>query len=833
MSPKEPSSIPKFTRADIEDPSLIRINSFLRSIFSKVSALYGAAGPVDIKAPIEVPAVRINQSGQPANNEAITFGTAVKFFGYGAISKASRTRQYLGFPVSRFGGTGAGTASGTVHYVSAAEIAGSRYVDEAGLAHCQIAVSITAAAGGTVGIWVSKDAGVNWSYVGVYEVTTGVSVVNIDALPPVEDSPPQWMVAVASGNYGETTELPDGAVKSALFTVAEVGNCPATDITGAIFLPEPSTGLQMTYRLNESGVYAWDFYELNWQQPAAFIDPTYWYSYVTWQKGRLLGGVWFPAPDAEGGDENAAIYHGQYLVDSNTIQGGLSVPGTLVRFRGNYPAPWTFPPAKNPDGSVNYYRSFRFWVYAVSALAADAEGKGAEATLQTCWPGGADHYDLTPASQPPALDLTPYVAVPLAILAQKITIANEGVTNQYLADQAVQAENMAIAAVTAANQALAANAVVDANVASVNVSKLIAGTVIFTGTVVMSRGTDNPVIVLDNTGMFLYGVSQAGGAGLTSKPYVVIQSTGIGILSGLDPAVTVKSTGITLWSKNADATKPYVSATSAGITIRSGDFTTTISASQITNVYSSGVSMTLNTAGLKVLNGTYSVIVGSTYIQLWSVDGNSAYPCVGLTSTALSFTAGNYVTEINASEIRMYHTSGSQLRLQSSAIYLTSATAGAVTRIDAAGMYIYRNDGWYGMISSSLDSYQTLITMNRSLIGGPSVKIGCVEPTIDNRAFIQLLSDQSTWPRFSFYAAALPTLAGMYVQWNEQHVGGAFHVIALNATSAGAACLVDGAQVLGAQQTGLAAPTGWADATAEAWALSLHTKLAAHGLIVP
>ena len=103
--------------------------------------------------------------------------------------------------------------------------------------------------------------------------------------------------------------------------------------------------------------------------------------------------------------------------------------------------------------------------------------------------------------------LTADPAAPPTFLAGQITVAARGIDNTYLATASADARVLAANSVTAANNALAANSVVDSNVASVGVSKLISGTVIFTGDAVFSRGTGNPVVDLSSTGLFLYGVA--------------------------------------------------------------------------------------------------------------------------------------------------------------------------------------------------------------------------------------------------------------------------------------------------------------------------------------
>jgi hypothetical protein len=117
--PNEPSSFPRFTKKDLEDPDLIRLNSGLSMLFQKLTELYGSAGQVALTAPVSAPAFIVKQTGQPKADELVTFGTAVKYFSPQAIREALIARSFLGVPVQGFpaatyaagGSTGSSTTS--------------------------------------------------------------------------------------------------------------------------------------------------------------------------------------------------------------------------------------------------------------------------------------------------------------------------------------------------------------------------------------------------------------------------------------------------------------------------------------------------------------------------------------------------------------------------------------------------------------------------------------------------------------------------------------------------------------------------------------------------
>lgn len=317
---------------------------------------------------------------------------------------------------------------------------------------------------------------------------------------------------------------------------------------------------------------------------------------------------------------------------------------------------WGIPPAKQVDlVTDNVYRDCRFLLYNVSRLGSDAAGSGGAGTytLQTsCWPGGASYYILTPV--PKTGDLNLALANPASIggplqggAGMPLDVSPKGITGGYIDDQAIQQQHMAANSITAANAALAANAVVDANVYEVGVTKLIHGTRIFTGDVILSRGSGKPVIALNNAGINLFGVADGPGtAGLTSKPYVAIESAAISLFSGGNPSVIVTSSAITFYSVSGSTAAPYATLGSGGIVISDGlapnpnyiaiDNTgLTIKDKNLANITVKAGVMTLTTPrtipadgfAIAVLDGSglkFSTGVGFTYMELKMDSGGIA-----------------------------------------------------------------------------------------------------------------------------------------------------------------------------------------------------------------
>lgn len=177
------------------------------------------------------------------------------------------------------------------------------------------------------------------------------------------------------------------------------------------------------------------------------------------------------------------------------------------------------------------------------------------------------------------------------------------------------------------NQGLEIASVTDSKIVSMGFNKVTYGTSVFAGDVVLSRGVSLPVMVLSNTGLYLFGQADAstGATGLTSKPYVAIQSSGIGVYSGGLPSVTVFATGITLWSSSGNTSLPYVGISSTGLLLANGNYSVAVTAFSV-----------------KLMNSAYnnSVVLTGAGVWLYSVDGNPAFPYVNITSGGVTIVGG-------------------------------------------------------------------------------------------------------------------------------------------------------------------------------------------------
>jgi hypothetical protein len=231
------------------------------------------------------------------------------------------------------------------------------------------------------------------------------------------------------------------------------------------------------------------------------------------------------------------------------------------------------------------------------------------------------------------------IASPFDIVAQQLALQLASITNAYLGIAAVQAGNMAASSVTAANAAIAANTIVDGQVISVGVPKLLSGTNIFTGDVILSRGTGNPVIDLSNTGMFLYG-SATGSSGLTSNPYVSITGSAIGVqASATGHAITITGSAITLWTVNGSASSPYLTLSATDLQISYGAYSLFVSAGEI-QLSNGSATLTLLAGTITLSSGSYSTQITASQILM---SNGSQFLSLTSSSVLLEYNSGNSI----------------------------------------------------------------------------------------------------------------------------------------------------------------------------------------------
>jgi hypothetical protein len=551
-----------------------------------------------------------------------------------------------------------------------------------------------------------------------------------DIWVPANVSMGSWQVWCGAGRIDKG--INPGAYVHYSFTVVPVQACSPTGTTGAQFVTNPATGDQIVYSKYDPGIWYWEYYELQWQPPTLAQEPNYWFTLITVQKGAIISGTWTPAPDAEGRNDDPT---GQYV--GRVHDEVVLAPGTdptavaIMKKFGSNPATWVIPPAQNPDLTTNVYRDFRFLLYNVSRLGTDASGSGGAGTytLQTiAWPGNTDHYILTPVPQAAVLDIR--AANPNTITlpltggnGQPLTVSANGITSGYIGPAAVTAANMAANSVTAANAALAANSVVNVNVHDVSVQKFTAGTCIFTGDVILSRGVGLPVIVLQNTGLTLFGQADAstGATGLTSKPYVQVQASGVktstgGTTGSPGQSVLIDAGTSTIWlySRDGDTTFPYASVASNGLTLVNGPNSVAINTNAMSMTDTQFHNQLLmNSAGLTVSNTASNnrLVITSTAVQL-QLAGYSAVTIDSTNGIILS-NGGASSVQITASTVAItngtfhYVTGGVTLDINPSISTLIGTANGMCISSAVSGTtyQIIMTSSGFTMVTSAGDEY--------------------------------------------------------------------------------------------------------------------------------
>ena len=530
-----------------------------------------------------------------------------------------------------------GEVGAAVTALAAVEI-GPRYADRSLGQHTVIRLTPTLddpALGNDVTFWVQFGDG-KWVRQGVWrindtitDVTLGEQTLGTEGLSgagniwvPTSAHRRTWVAAARETNV-ETDDPPSGA-PTATFDVPPVGSCPPDDITDIHFVVNPDTGDEMVYVMKDT--WKWFYFELDMTQPTYEKDNNYWFAFITVETGYTDGGgVWHSAPDQGVTDDHAAsLYLGRKHNDTGELQGGHPVYGSTVQFKGGDPSDyWDEPPLETlEDPPQPYpYWTVRFRVYAVSRLGTDSDGGPGTMTLQTGWPGGADHYDLTPdiAKMPAPLNLknvnpvTSFdpdsfftggagnplgaaIADPLRVFDNALTLIPESIDKDWLANGAVIASKTALDAISNATGMLKANSVV-CGLVNLPVSQLIAGSAIFTGDVYLSKGDTQPAIAMNNLGIWLFGAANAfvgtppvnvpdtpgvpghcspqtnNVSGLTSQPWTNITNSKILLYGGdsggtTGPSTLIQGSGITLFAKNGDITaSPYFALQPTGMSL--------------------------------------------------------------------------------------------------------------------------------------------------------------------------------------------------------------------------------------------------------------------------
>jgi hypothetical protein len=314
--------------------------------------------------------VAYNASGQP--NAAVTFETFtvyVQKLTALAVTEGTRSADVNGSTYTQF------TLTPTV-YESGIYPTGSGQPGNGALA---------------VTVWLSKDGGNTFTWMGVETLPTATSTIQIGNTASVTEVDPtgigvatvsggaQWQFAAATGWYNSpaansfsnagtgpiaAAALPSAAVLSSLFTVNPVGSPAATDITGISLLTFGS-GQPYEWWVDGSGLTVyWTFAGITGTLAGLGVDPNAAFLNISMQQ------------------TNAAGTDGTETLLASAQLSSLGAPGGTFNWTPPATAKWQYPPSTYPD------LNFRIKVYVASRLnnGTWSAGGNSSNTLQTGWP---------------------------------------------------------------------------------------------------------------------------------------------------------------------------------------------------------------------------------------------------------------------------------------------------------------------------------------------------------------------------------------------------------------------------------------------------------------
>ena len=298
--------------------------------------------------------------------------------------------------------------------------------------------------------YLSCDGGSTWFWMNPYTMPTASSAYMLSPIYAPTAGTWTCKVAVAvgwgpgPGAYAvplptQTTpvgpiaaaNLPAGAAISAAFTVGQVGNCPATDITSIQFVNFGGGGA-FQWWLTNGGVQVWTWNYIQASLPSMGTDPLFWQALWTMQWGSYVGGVWTPDPTT--GTETP---FGEAQVGGATPTGAPVVVPMTLKIPGSLGAAWGYP------APTAVSRVCKFRMYAGST--AQVGAGGSFGTLQSGWSAQSGNtssgssWDITLPVNAPSLDMGQVnpatVASSIDAAAKNITLT--GITGTYSVGDAV------------------------------------------------------------------------------------------------------------------------------------------------------------------------------------------------------------------------------------------------------------------------------------------------------------------------------------------------------------------------------------------------------------
>lgn len=301
-------------------------------------------------------------------------------------------------------------AISSVSMVEFGSPAGSLRSNINGVCSTRLVITIYLSGDGPVMVPIryNRGNGLGWYDLGWHQIDATGSTFTTDWIPVPSDGAMNWTPAaeVILGSAGTSTlsgvteaSLPGSWVQGTAVSISSVGSPETSIVSGA-------SVHATTYNQDKT---AWGFDYITCSVNMA--NPKLYSVRLMVQKGHVVSGVFYPASDAEGVKRSSAGIRCRGDLSDNP-QGTITVSGTTGTITIYGDPGWGNPLGITGSGAANVDRVFRLTIEAGSVEGTQEVGgtPGGTFVTQNCWPGGADHFDITPDIPGAHLDLTKSIA---------------------------------------------------------------------------------------------------------------------------------------------------------------------------------------------------------------------------------------------------------------------------------------------------------------------------------------------------------------------------------------------------------------------------------------
>jgi len=505
--------------------------------------------------------------------------------------------------------------------------------------------------------------------------------------------------------------------------------------------------------------------------------------------------LWNQAPDSEGVNEHPELYQGRWHRSSPQIPSGVSSDAVAIIDFPSGNIDFTYPLAKNPDQTTNLDRDWRFRLYAVSHANDNIPATGlpnVPYSFQTiAWPGGKDHFDISPSLLPAIHDgsqindktlgagfgggsgLLPFIkADPLSPLYADIAGLHFRSSSDYVVKENPPGSghyelSQAIIDLAKAVNFNTTNFKVEAGaflVSQIAVNNLIAGNALFAGQATFANKEGNVeggIVTISSGGITL-------GSTITApRATIAVNANGLSLIRDIYVGSTftgrnrldVLATGITIQTQDAQLNPVEQLVLDSGkIQIIRNNNSVGVSANGVTIADNYGGTVTMDSGnGIKITRNTNSVKVDAAAITLTdgfggtvTMDNANGIRLVRGTSSAKVDAAGITLTDasagtvlMNANGVKISRGSYSVL-VAATGVTIATGTNGQQMVLDASSMTLQTDFNSYGAIvlkatptinsiainssqNSTLGNFSLECTGNQQMLMGPTSNPGILK----------------------------------------------------------------------------------------------------------